>query len=93
MRRLLTLFVLPLLARPAAAQQPTATAPAPAAHPSVEFSGLVLINGFFTNSRVNNSDVPQLAEADTSGVAGSGDRKSTCLNSSHIPLSRMPSSA
>ena len=26
-------------------------------------------------------------------VAGNGDRKSTRLNSSHIPLSRMPSSA
>ena len=26
-------------------------------------------------------------------IAGAGDRKSTRLNSSHIPLSRMPSSA
>ncbi len=72
MRRLWMLFVLPLLIHPAAAQQPTATAPAPAAHPTVEFSGLVLINGFFTNARVNNSDVPQFAEADTTGVAGTG---------------------
>jgi hypothetical protein len=72
MRRLLTLFVLPLLAHPIVAQQPTATAPAAASHPTVEFSGLVLINGFFTNARVNNSDVPQFAEADTNGVAGTG---------------------
>ena len=72
MRRLLTLFVLPLLTRPVVAQQPPAAAPAPASHPTVEFSGLVLINGFFTNARVNNSDVPQFAEADTTGVAGTG---------------------
>jgi len=71
MRRLLTLFVLSLLARPAQSQQPTA-APAVESKPTVEFSGLVLINGFFTNARMNNSDVPQLAEADTNGVAGSG---------------------
>lgn len=72
MRRLSTLFVSLLLAHPVAAQQPAASAPAPAAHPTVEFSGLVLINGFFTNARVNNSDVPQFAEADTFGVAGTG---------------------
>jgi hypothetical protein len=72
MRCLLTLFVLPLLAHSSVAQQPTATAPAPVSHPTVEFSGLVLINGFFTNARVNNSDVPQFAEADTTGVAGTG---------------------
>lgn len=72
MRRLSTLFVSLLLAHPVAAQQPAAAAPAPAAHSTVEFSGLVLINGFFTNARVNNSDVPQFAEADTFGVAGTG---------------------
>ena len=70
MRRLLTLFVLSLLAQPIVAQEPAA--PAPASHRTVEFSGLVLINGFFTNARVNNSDVPQFAEADTTGVAGTG---------------------
>lgn len=72
MRRLSTLFVSLLLAHPVAAQQPAAAAPAPDVHPTVEFSGLVLINGFFTNARVNNSDVPQFAEADTFGVAGTG---------------------
>lgn len=70
MRRLLPLLVVPLLAHPSAAQQPPATPPA--SHPTVEFSGFVLINGFFTNARVNNSDVPQFAEADTNGVAGTG---------------------
>ncbi len=70
MRRLLPLLVVPLLAHRSAAQQPSATPPA--SHPTVEFSGLVLINGFFTNARVNNSDVPQFAEADTNGVAGTG---------------------
>ena len=68
MRRLLTLCVLPLFVHSTAAQEPAA--PAPAAHATVQFSGLVLINGFFTNARVNNSDVPQVAEADTFGVAG-----------------------
>ncbi len=69
MRRLLSLLVLPILARPSAAQQPP---PTPAPHPTVEFSGLVLVNGFFTNARVNNIDVPQFAEADTTGAAGTG---------------------
>ncbi|MGH7537976.1 MAG: hypothetical protein ACREMF_05040 [Gemmatimonadales bacterium] len=56
---------------PLAAQQPSAR-PTAVQQRSVQFSGLVLVNGFFTNARVNNSDVPQLAEADTAGVAGSG---------------------
>jgi len=35
----------------------------------VELSGLVLVNGFFNNGRVNNSDVPQVADRpDTTGA-------------------------
>jgi hypothetical protein len=54
-----------------AAQAP---APAPAAAPTrtVEFSGLILVNGFFNSARVNNSDVPQFALADTNPVSGGG---------------------
>lgn len=69
MRRLLPLLVLSLVARASIAQQAPAKPPS---HATVEFTGLVLVNGFFTNARVNNSDVPQLAEADTNGVAGTG---------------------
>jgi hypothetical protein len=61
------------LAVPGLAAQNAPGPAAPAApHRSVEFSGLVLVNGFFTNAGVNNSDVPQFAAADTAGVSGSG---------------------
>jgi hypothetical protein len=59
-----------ILARALAAQN--ATAPQPAPQRSVQFSGLVLVNGFFTNAGVNNSDVPQLALEDTSDAAATG---------------------
>ena len=74
MRRLVPLVVLAVFARPLVAQNPPAeqAAPPPAPQRTVQFSGLVLVNGFFTNAGVNNSDVPQLAERDTVGVAGSG---------------------
>jgi hypothetical protein len=39
---------------------------------TVEFSGFVLLNGFYNSARVNNSDVPQLAENDTLGIGGLG---------------------
>src|SRR5213594_4313840 len=66
------LFSLVAVALPLAAQTPPSPpAPAPAKR-TVEFTGFVLVNGFFTNARVNNSDVPQLAEADTTGAAGTG---------------------
>ena len=62
-----TLLVsLAAVALPLAAQtppSPTAPAPTPAAKRTVELTGLVLVNGFFTNARVNNSDVPQLADS------------------------------
>ncbi len=66
MRRVLPLAV--ILARALAAQD--APAPPTAPQRSVQFSGFVLVNGFFTNAGVNNSDVPQFA--DTVGAAGSG---------------------
>jgi hypothetical protein len=72
MRRTLSLIMPALLAPALLAQNPPAAATTPTARRTVEFSGLVLVNGFFTNSRTNNSDVPQLAEQDTVGVAGSG---------------------
>ena len=57
------LVVLACAAGPLAAQQsPKRT---------VEFSGLVLVNGFFNNAPVNNSDVPYFVLPDTA-PAGSG---------------------
>src|SRR5882672_2426536 len=71
-----TLLVsLAAVALPLAAQtppSPTAPAPAPAAKRTVELTGLVLVNGFFTNARVNNSDAPQFADslAPASAIGG-----------------------
>lgn len=61
------LLLLCAVAVPLAAQEP----PAPAKR-TVEFSGFVLVNGFYNTARVNNSDVPQLAENDPIGVGGVG---------------------
>ena len=37
----------------------------PSAPPrTLEFTGFVLVNGFYNSARVNNSDVPQFAEND-----------------------------
>ena len=66
MRRILTLAATVALVPSIAAQTPSA------ARRTVEFSGLVLMNGFFTSARVNNSDVPQFAEVDPSKAGGSG---------------------
>jgi len=71
-----TLLVsLAAVAVPLAAQtppSPAAPAPAPVAKRTVEVTGLVLVNGFFTNARVNNSDVPQFVDslAPASAVGG-----------------------
>src|SRR5881628_1621765 len=65
-----TLLVsLAAVALPLAAQTPPS---APAAKRTVELTGLVLVNGFFTNARVNNSDVPQFVDslAPASAVGG-----------------------
>lgn len=39
---------------------------------SIEFTGLVVVNGFYNSARVNNSDVPQFAENDPVGLGGAG---------------------
>jgi len=39
---------------------------------SVEFSGLVLVNGFFNSAPMNNSDVPQLVLPDTAPAGAGG---------------------
>jgi hypothetical protein len=66
MRRLLTLAATVALVPSIAAQTPSAPPR------TVEFSGLVLVNGFYTSARVNNSDVPQFAEVDPGKAGGSG---------------------
>lgn len=55
--------------------------PAPAAAKrTVEFTGAVLMNGFYNSARTNNSDVPVFAELDTLGVKGaSGTLRQTRL--------------
>ena len=39
---------------------------------TIEFTGLVLTNGFFNSSQVNNSDVPQFVLPDTSAAGAGG---------------------
>src|SRR2546425_563697 len=58
------LVVLAGAACPLAAQQPSKR--------TVEFAGLALVNGFFNNAPVNNSDVPQFALPDTAPVGAGG---------------------
>jgi hypothetical protein len=72
MRRTVSLIMLAVLAPALLAQNPPAAATDSTPRRTVQFSGMVLVNGFFTNARTNNSDVPQLAEQDSLGVAGSG---------------------
>jgi hypothetical protein len=55
------------------AQQPASPPPAPppaAAKRTIEFTGTVLINGFYNSARTNNSDVPVFADTDATGVTG-----------------------
>src|SRR2546425_759497 len=73
-----TLFVsLVAVALPLAAKTPPSP-PAPAKR-TVELTGLVLVNGFFTNARVNNSDVPQFADSLPSASAIGGTIRQTRL--------------
>src|SRR5947207_2073381 len=73
-----TLFVsLVAVALPLAAQTPPSP-PAPAKR-TVELTGLVLVNGFFTNARVNNSDLPQFADSLLSASAIGGTIRQTRL--------------
>ena len=64
------LLSLAAVALPLSAQTPSA--PAQGAKRTIELTGLVLVNGFFTNARVNNSDVPQFVDslAPASAVGG-----------------------
>lgn len=64
-----------------AAQQPAAPpTPTPAATGRrVELTGFVLVNGFFNNARVNNSDVPQFVDSLTPASAGGGAIRQTRL--------------
>src|SRR5881392_2477485 len=71
------LFALVAVALPLAAQTPPSP-PAPAKR-TVELTGLVLVNGFFTNARVNNSDVPQFADSLPSASAIGGTIRQTRL--------------
>ena len=48
--------------------------PPPSAAPpkrTVEFTGSVLMNGFYNSARTNNSDDPVFADTDAVGVTGS----------------------
>src|SRR4030081_62747 len=53
------------------AQQPASPPPPPAAtRRTVEFTGTVLMNGFYNSARTNNSDDPVFADTDAVGVKG-----------------------
>src|SRR5881296_2807508 len=54
------------------AQQPASPPPPPPspAKRTVEFTGTVLLNGFYNSARTNNSDVPVFADTDATGVTG-----------------------
>jgi hypothetical protein len=49
-------------------QQPASPPPAKR---TVEFTGTVLMNGFYNSARTNNSDAPTFADSDAVGVKGS----------------------
>src|SRR3977135_3587678 len=55
------------------AQQPASPPPPPPHAPpkrTVEFTGTVLMNGFYNSARTNNSDDPVFADTDAVGVKG-----------------------
>src|SRR6266851_3566283 len=69
-----TLLVsLAVVALPLTAQTP------PSAKRTIELTGLVLVNGFFTNARVNNSDVPQFVDSLAPASAVGGTMRQTRL--------------
>src|SRR5205809_6071829 len=73
------LFSLVAVALPLAAQTPPSPpAPAPAKR-TVELTGHVIVNGFFTNARVNNSVVPQFVDSLPSASAIGGTIRQTRL--------------
>lgn len=72
--RWLALLAIPLspFPFPSLGAQQRAPACAPAPTPTIEFTGQLLVNGFYNSAGVNNSDVPQLALQDTTGASGAG---------------------
>jgi hypothetical protein len=56
-----------------ATQQPSSPPPPPPppAKRTVEFTGTVLMNGFYNSARTNNSDDPVFADTDAVGITGS----------------------
>src|SRR5712691_2326003 len=54
------------------AQQPSSPPPPPPtpAKRTVEFTGTVLMNGFYNSARTNNSDDPVFADTDAIGIKG-----------------------
>ena len=70
MRNLMPLIALAVFVSSVAGQD-SASRAAPS-RASVELSGFVLLNGFYTSARVNNSDVPQRAEATAADAGGVG---------------------
>ena len=87
----LVVVALPLTAQTPPAPPPPPPPPAPPAPPppaspappeakkTVEFTGLVLVNGFFTNARVNNVDVPQFVDTLAPASATGGTIRQTRL--------------
>lgn len=67
----------PLLVALACATAPLAAQESPTR--AVEFSGLVLVNGFFNNAPVNNSDVPYFVLPDVAAGAGGATIRQTRL--------------
>jgi hypothetical protein len=55
-----------------ATQQPASPPPPPPApaKATIEFTGTVLMNGFYNSARTNNSDVPVFADTDAVGISG-----------------------
>src|SRR6267378_6724522 len=52
------------------ASPPPARPPPPPPKRTVEFTGSVLMNGFYNSARTNNSDDPVFADTDAVGVSG-----------------------
>ncbi|HET8713106.1 MAG TPA: hypothetical protein VFM23_05425 [Gemmatimonadales bacterium] len=68
------LLLVALIAQQPASPPPPPPLPPPTAQPAarrtVEFTGSVLMNGFYNSARTNNSDVPVFADTDAVGVKG-----------------------
>ena len=64
------LLLLSLTAQQPASPPPPPPPPPPPHKRTVEFTGTVLMNGFYNSARTNNSDVPVFADTDATGVTG-----------------------